>query len=515
MASADTPPPQDGSPKPSTKRPSRQCISFAEEYERQNSKKQGPQPWIVRKLAIFLVLGLQGYTVYVYVGRICVPMIRRDASALGGRGQGIAFLVIFSILWLMFVWTYIKVILTPPGYAKDFVEKTPQPNLQWDTDSGVGSVPYTSVAGPRTSRENRPPSVTQPPTTFPPDVEKRPPSSHSRQRSNTYPGTLRTPKSSVSSGPGHPIGTGVNYGNDAPPMPDMHAGVSEASARGTSRDDESKGRAQLPSPSKPPPAHAKQQPQPFPSSRPSGTASPTSEMRPVFSRHPSDTRVLAPESRYCNHDGIVKPMRTHHCRHCGACVLRYDHHCPWIGQCVGAFNYKFFVIFVLWAAIWCLWVLITLIISAASRKGQENVDAQHIVVIALAGLFSLFTITLGGSHIHYIFINATTVEGMGLSDMKQRESVKIKQMHPWYDCAGARKTRKEWDREWGKINTEGNLWWLGSKKANWEAVMGKNRWRWFLPVGRHEGDGTTYTRNPRFDDEGRLRRRSEWPENLR
>jgi hypothetical protein len=36
-----------------------------------------------------------------------------------------------------------------------------------------------------------------------------------------------------------------------------------------------------------------------------------------------------------------------------------------------------------------------------------------------------------------------------------------------------------WDAEWGKIGTEGNLFWLGSIRNNWEAVMGKQVPWWF------------------------------------
>lgn len=42
-----------------------------------------------------------------------------------------------------------------------------------------------------------------------------------------------------------------------------------------------------------------------------------------------------------------------------------------------------------------------------------------------------------------------------------------------------RRTRKQWDEEWGRIGCEGNLWWLGSYRANWEAVMGHHVWGWF------------------------------------
>ena len=39
--------------------------------------------------------------------------------------------------------------------------------------------------------------------------------------------------------------------------------------------------------------------------------------------------------------------------------------------------------------------------------------------------------------------------------------------------------RQEWDREWGSIGKEGNIWWLGSGKKEWVDVMGMNAWGWF------------------------------------
>lgn len=44
---------------------------------------------------------------------------------------------------------------------------------------------------------------------------------------------------------------------------------------------------------------------------------------------------------------------------------------------------------------------------------------------------------------------------------------------------GRKELRRRWDEEWGRIGKEGNLWWLGSSKANWQAVMGTNKWTWF------------------------------------
>ena len=61
----------------------------------------------------------------------------------------------------------------------------------------------------------------------------------------------------------------------------------------------------------------------------------------------------------------------------------------------------------------------------------------------------------------------------------------------WCGYRGKRQTRKQWDAEWGRIGKEGNPWWLGSARANWEATMGAKVWMWFceflssLPLSLH------------------------------
>jgi len=80
---------------------------------------------------------------------------------------------------------------------------------------------------------------------------------------------------------------------------------------------------------------------------------------------------------------------------------------------------------------------------------------------------------------------------------------------------GKRKVRDVWDREWGRSDKEGNLWWLGARR-NWESVMGTNIWGWFFPitVPIQRDNGILYEQNPRFDEGGVLRPKKEWPSEL-
>ena len=47
-----------------------------------------PRPWVERKMFIPVVMGIVGYTWYVYIAVICVPILRRDADVLGGMAIG-------------------------------------------------------------------------------------------------------------------------------------------------------------------------------------------------------------------------------------------------------------------------------------------------------------------------------------------------------------------------------------------------------------------------------------------
>lgn len=47
-----------------------------------------PQPWLARKLLIGITLGIMGFSAYVYVQRLCLPMIRRQRRAQADRNTG-------------------------------------------------------------------------------------------------------------------------------------------------------------------------------------------------------------------------------------------------------------------------------------------------------------------------------------------------------------------------------------------------------------------------------------------
>ncbi|KAG0706242.1 DHHC palmitoyltransferase-domain-containing protein [Suillus ampliporus] len=460
-------------------RSNRSCCGVVEEARlRAHDRRHKPQPWIVLKFAVGLTLALIGYTTYVYVAIFCRDMIVKNQNALGSQALGIVFLVVFCILLLLVLWSYISVVTTSPGYAADLVEKTERPGY-----------PQAHAQQSATSNDTRGMSY----ELLSPTVDP----SHQPSALSTSPKIVTVTLPAVPAAARHDYQSALHQSTHAPdevhitnipidPESTRAPGPATSSSHGNSRESSS---------DMPP---------------------------PTFSRRPPTTPVLVPELRYCNRDQIIKPPRTHHCRACGTCVLKYDHHCPWVGHCVGAFNHKFFVNFVQWATMLSFWMFATILgLNVKSRSKspapgiQPTSDRCSSSVCLLSALFGLFCGLMFLTQVHLIMLNQTTVESLGFRTMKEREQDNLAHMHRCYDIGAKRRTRKRWDKEWGRIGKEGNLWWLGSNRANWESVMGKNVWWWFLPVGRGLEDGLNFPANPRFDQQGRWRRRREWPSDLR
>ncbi|KAH9039078.1 zf-DHHC-domain-containing protein [Lactarius pseudohatsudake] len=475
---------------PGEQRKSRRLSAVISDAARKRrDARKSPQPWFVLKLTVAISVAIIAYTAYVYIGRLCIPMIKRKSSSLGSRTMGIVFLVVFVVLGMIMIWAYIKVVFTPPGYAIKHVQRQSATDT---TSHELGplehSVSYEETQSwrappqPQLSRTPAPPLPLQ--TSQDSSTRSIPPSSSSL--------TSPSPHSSQPTRTRH-LSRGSSTLHSQPPstLPST-----ENSARTGSY-----ANSRLPQSEKP--REDSQRPQ-------------RDQETPAQGREPPSLPSLREENRYCRRCAIIKPPRTHHCRACGTCVLKYDHHCPWIGQCVGAQNQKFFFVFVVWGMFFCLWTFSTLVglnARAASRT-DTTTDPEHIVVIVLSGLFAVFTSAMLVSHIVLISTNQTTVEHVAVRAMKDRENETLNNMHSFWGCLEKRRTRQIWNAEWGRIGHEGNMWWLGDVRAHWEQVFGPRTWTWLLPIGSSKDLGLEYPRNPRFDVDGRWMPRKEWPAEL-
>ncbi|XP_046972401.1 palmitoyltransferase ZDHHC15B isoform X1 [Vanessa atalanta] len=131
---------------------------------------------------------------------------------------------------------------------------------------------------------------------------------------------------------------------------------------------------------------------------------------------PIVTRTMSGSVRYCNRCVLVKPDRAHHCSICSRCVLKMDHHCPWVNNCVCFHNYKFFMLFLGYALLYCLFIMSTCLpYFIRFWKGDFGMSGSagryHIVFAFFVAL--MFAISLGslfGYHCYLVAHNRTTLE---------------------------------------------------------------------------------------------------------
>lgn len=131
---------------------------------------------------------------------------------------------------------------------------------------------------------------------------------------------------------------------------------------------------------------------------------------------PVQCRTLTGEIRYCNICKAIKPDRAHHCSICARCILKMDHHCPWINNCVCFSNYKFFLLFLVYALTYCVYVALTSLqyfIKFWLDVGvtESSMGGLHIVfVFIVAMLFAICVLILFSFHCFLVARNRSTLE---------------------------------------------------------------------------------------------------------
>ncbi|PWN48390.1 zf-DHHC-domain-containing protein [Violaceomyces palustris] len=229
---------------------------------------------------------------------------------------------------------------------------------------------------------------------------------------------------------------------------------------------------------------------------------------PRPTRRRSVERPLDPTNMYCHQCQRLKPPRSHHCRRCGTCVLKMDHHCPWVGGCVGANNQRYFYIFVLWVTLLEIFTMVSTAVlfdrgvrwnRHAGRAGESvagdgdgkaswKLDGYLISLFPITAIFTLFTGALLITHTYLLTHNLTTLEHMGINRVKAREEILIQNYLKRQESAarsratipndGGRRwwkkqnwhireikeMRKGLDKDFGSLDKEANLWWIGGRR---------------------------------------------------
>ena len=143
--------------------------------------------------------------------------------------------------------------------------------------------------------------------------------------------------------------------------------------------------------------------------------------------------------RYCEKCAHIKPDRAHHCSMCGRCILKMDHHCPWVNNCVSFHNYKFFVLFLFYGLLYCIFVSLSSlkyfiqfwtkssdgnVTFGLADDGNEILSEKPSLTIIYTGygkfhilflffvstMFGISLCSLLGYHIHLVLHNRSTLE---------------------------------------------------------------------------------------------------------
>mmetsp|Transcript_25113 Transcript_25113/g.35057 ORF Transcript_25113/g.35057 Transcript_25113/m.35057 type:complete len:346 (+) Transcript_25113:3-1040(+) len=174
-----------------------------------------------------------------------------------------------------------------------------------------------------------------------------------------------------------------------------------------------------------------------------------------------------PRCRRCHQ---LKPRRAHHCSVCGECILKMDHHCPWLGNCVGLRNYKYFLLFIFYAVMTIgiyavrVFPIVYALLNPSSVRGQRS--DLHRKVSGLEAIVCVITMSFGVTLIFFLGFHLVLV-------LMAKTTIELAEMH------GIRSPYSQ-----------------GYQK-NWEAVFGKTRLLWCLPIDTLQETGYDYVLNDR------------------
>uniref|UniRef100_A0AAQ5WY26 Palmitoyltransferase n=2 Tax=Amphiprion ocellaris TaxID=80972 RepID=A0AAQ5WY26_AMPOC len=180
----------------------------------------------------------------------------------------------------------------------------------------------------------------------------------------------------------------------------------------------------------------------------------------IAKKLPIFTRAQSGAIRFCDRCQVLKPDRCHHCSVCETCVLKMDHHCPWVNNCVGFSNYKFFLLFLSYSMLYCIFIAATVFKYFLKfwvgelPNGPAKFHVLFLMFVAL--MFFVSLMFLFGYHCWLVAKNRSTLEAF---------SAPVFVGGP--------------DRNGFNVGIRKNL----------QQVFGEERRLWFIPVVTSQGNG--------------------------
>ncbi|KFZ04823.1 hypothetical protein V501_08949 [Pseudogymnoascus sp. VKM F-4519 (FW-2642)] len=94
-------------------------------------------------------------------------------------------------------------------------------------------------------------------------------------------------------------------------------------------------------------------------------------------------------------------------------VCSQDGRPKWVGGVVGENSFKFFVQFVAYAFLYCLFVVVvTAIYLSEDLSNTSELNGHFVALVAVSGFFGLFTFGMTCSSLQFVFANLTTIENL-------------------------------------------------------------------------------------------------------
>lgn len=87
-----------------------------------------------------------------------------------------------------------------------------------------------------------------------------------------------------------------------------------------------------------------------------------------------------PDWHYCDMCLSYVPPRSWHCKYCKVCILKRDHHCLFGGCCIGQFNYRFFLMYLVYVFLGTLYCVIS-----DTMFLMDKVDLRFPLLVAKVG----------------------------------------------------------------------------------------------------------------------------------
>ena len=154
----------------------------------------------------------------------------------------------------------------------------------------------------------------------------------------------------------------------------------------------------------------------------------------IYIKGSLNTSVSFPQKiskcKYCKE---LKVIRSHHCQVCGICVFKMDHHCPWINNCVGHFNHRYFILFLTWLLLGCLYVSsFSAPILFYSPNLKKSKQFSFVWILCLTGVIILTFFNTWNWFL--VFRGNTTIEFWSLkSGFKTNCIIKDYSLNNWRD----------------------------------------------------------------------------------